>query len=520
MQVAVSGDNETAEIEEEAEEKQLLAESHPSDRQKQKGTMKKMKKKLVATNHSAAEAAPAATNKKMKFATHDSIPAKASPEAVKTQKKQLAALDSATAPEAAVTVSSPPQRRRTRHSGMATMDALPDPDIMLRAETRTLLATASEAAPLSVMPAKQRQQHDIEAGQTPPQNHTDVKSPAEDASAASVSNSVGLAQKQTRTRSGLSQGPARLAGASEAAAAAVSPGQKRRARKSSLSRSQAQPAEGSTPLSEDSVSPRRRSFHSGRRAQRPSSSRGQTQTPTPLYPKRESRLRHMTQPGSWGPPPSSGPPAQLQQSEAEEEEEQEKVKVEAKAEVGSDHRRRSSRHMNHPRDDNHMLMDHPAPQAEPPSEAPSVVPAKGKSKPMEKKSGQRATAGMVLEPQAGSVQKQQRLGKGRLQQQAVDPIDPVKHESQLPANGKRRRASVANPQSVEEEEDTAPAGTSSKSRSPGSAGRHVDPHDARERKAKRARTFDPASSSAAGQHEAASSQMALSDTKRAKHAKQ
>ena len=42
----------------------------------------------------------------------------------------------------------------------------------------------------------------------------------------------------------------------------------------------------------------------------------------------------------------------------------------------------------------------------------------------------------------------------------------------------------------------------------------------RERKAKRARTFDPASSSAAEQHEAASSQMALSNAKRAKHAKQ
>ncbi len=42
----------------------------------------------------------------------------------------------------------------------------------------------------------------------------------------------------------------------------------------------------------------------------------------------------------------------------------------------------------------------------------------------------------------------------------------------------------------------------------------------RERKAKRARTFDPASSSAADQHDAASSQMALSNAKRAKHAKQ
>jgi len=42
----------------------------------------------------------------------------------------------------------------------------------------------------------------------------------------------------------------------------------------------------------------------------------------------------------------------------------------------------------------------------------------------------------------------------------------------------------------------------------------------RERKAKRARTSDPASSSAADQHDADSFQMALSSAKRAKHAKQ
>lgn len=42
----------------------------------------------------------------------------------------------------------------------------------------------------------------------------------------------------------------------------------------------------------------------------------------------------------------------------------------------------------------------------------------------------------------------------------------------------------------------------------------------RERKAKRARTLDPASSSAADQHDASSSQMAFSNAKRAKHAKQ
>ncbi len=42
----------------------------------------------------------------------------------------------------------------------------------------------------------------------------------------------------------------------------------------------------------------------------------------------------------------------------------------------------------------------------------------------------------------------------------------------------------------------------------------------RERKAKRARTFDPASSSAADQHDAGLFQMALSNAKRAKHAKQ
>ncbi len=481
--VAVSGDDETAgkEEEEEADEKELLAEPHPSDRQPQKGAKKK--KKLVVTNHSAAEAAPAAANKKMKLAAPDSSAAKASPEAAKTEKKKLAALDSATAaeaaPEAAVTVSSPQQRRRTRHSGMATMEPLPDPDIMLRAETRTLLATASEAAPLSVMPAKQRQQHGTEAGQHPPQNHPDVKPLAEDASAASVPNSVGLAQRQSRTRSGLSQGPARLAGASEAAAAAaaVSPGQKKCARKSSLSQSQAQPAEGSTPLPVDHVSTRHRSSSSERRAQRPSSSSGQTQTPPPLYPKRESRLRRMTQPGSLGPPPSTVPSAQPQQSEAEEEE-QEKVKVEAKAEVGSDHRRRSSRQMNHPRDDSHMPTDHPAPQAEPPHEAPPVVPARRKPKSVEKKSGQQATAGMVLEQQAGSLQKQQRLGKGKLQQQAVDPVDPVKHESQRLANGKRKRSSVAAAPLLEEE-DTAPAGTSSKSLSPGSAGRHAQALDAR-----------------------------------------
>ena len=419
----------------------------------------------------------------MKLAAPDNIAAEASPEAAKTVKKKLAALDSATAAEAAaeaaVTVSSPQQRRRTRHSGMATVQPLPDPDIMLRAETRTLLATASEAAPLSVMPAQQRQQHGTEAGQHPPQNHSDVKPLAEDASAASVPNSVGLAQRQSRTRSGLSQGPARLAGASEAAAAAaaVSPGQKKCARKSSLSQSQAQPAEGSTPLPGDHVSPRHRSSSSGRRAQRPSSSSGQTQTPPPLYPKRESRLRRMTQPGSLGPPPSTVPSAQLQQSEAEEEE-QEKVKVEVKAEVGSDHRRRSSRQMNHPRDDSHMPTDHPAPQAEPPHEAPPVVPAKRRPKSVEKKSGQQATAGMVLEQRAGSLQKQQRLGKGKLQQQAVDPVDPVKHESQQLANGKRKRLSVAAAPLLEEE-DTAPAGTSSKSLSPGSAGRHAQALDAR-----------------------------------------
>ncbi len=417
----------------------------------------------------------------MKLAAPDSIPTEASPEAAKTQKKKLAALDSATAaeaaPQAAVTVSSPQQRRRTRHSGMATMDPLPDPDIMLRAETRTLLATASEAASLHVTSAKQQQQHGTEAGQHPPQMHPDVKSLAEDASAASVSNSGGLAQKQSRTRSGLSQSPARLAGASEAAAAAVSPGQKKCARKSSLSRSQAQPAEGSTPLPVDRVSPRHRSSSSGRRAQHPSSSSGQTQTPTPLYPKRESRLRRMTQPGSWGPPPSPVPSAQLQQSEAEEEE-QEKVKVEAKAEAGSDHRRRSSRHINHPRDDSHMPTDHPAPQAEPPREAPSVVPAKRKPKAVQKKSGQQATAGMVSEQHIGSVQKQPRLGKGKLQQQAIDPVDTVKHESQLPANGKRKRLSVATAPLLEEE-DTAPAGTSSKSLSPGLAGRHAQALNAR-----------------------------------------
>lgn len=42
----------------------------------------------------------------------------------------------------------------------------------------------------------------------------------------------------------------------------------------------------------------------------------------------------------------------------------------------------------------------------------------------------------------------------------------------------------------------------------------------RERKVKRPRTFDPAASSAADQHEAACSQVALSNAKRAKHAKQ
>ena len=463
------------------------------------------KKKLGATNPSAAEAAPAAASKKMKCTAPDSIPAEASPEAAKTQKKKkLAALDSATAaeaaPEAAVTVSSPQQRRRTRHSGMATMDPLPDPDIMLRAETRTLLATASEAAPLHVTPAKQ-QRHDTEAGQN--QSHSDAKPPTEDASAAVVPDDGGLAQKQSRTRSGLSQGPARLAGASEAAAAAVSPGQKKCAGLAGLTRSQAQPAEGSTRLLEDHVSPRHRASSSGRRAQLPPSSSGQTQTPAPpLYPKRESRLRRMTQPGSWGPPPSSDPPAQLQQSEAEEEE-QEKVKVEAKAEAGSDHRRRSSRHMNHPRDDTHTPTDHPALQAEPPHEAPPVVPTKRKLKSMEKKSGQQATTGVVLEPQAGSVQKQQRLGKGKLQ--AVDPVkhesqnDPgngkrkrvsvtkpllmeeeeVKHESQLPLNGRRKRTAVVSPP-LEEEEDSAPrAGTSSKSLSPGLAGRHAQALDAR-----------------------------------------
>jgi len=516
----------------------LLAEPQPSGRQPQKGAKKKKlgvpdrshaaamdlpkaarkKRKLVVTDHSAAEAAPAADNKKMKLATSDSVPTKASPAAAKTQKKKLAALDSVSAAETAskaaleatVTVSSPQQRRRTRHSGMATLDPLPDPDIMLRAETRTLLATASEAAPLHVTPAQQGQQHGTEAGQN--QNHSDAKPPTEDASAAVAPDSVGLAQKQSRTRSGLSQSPAQLAGASEAAAAAaVSPGQKKYARKSNLNRSQAEPAEGSTPLPENHVSPRHRSSSSGRRAQRPFSSSGQAQTqdPTPLYPKRESRLRRVTQPGSWGAPPSSGPPAQPQQSEAEEEE-QEKVKVEAKAEVGSDHRRRSSRHMTHPRDDTHTPTDHPASEAEPPHEAALVVPAKPQPKSAKKKSGQQATAGVVSEPQAGSLQKQQRLGKGKLQQQAVknesqhdsqhesqqpangkrkptsitkSPLveeEEVKHESQLPANGRRKRVSVVNPRLVEEEEGTAPAGgTSSKSLSPGWAGRHAHALDAR-----------------------------------------
>ena len=467
----------------------MLAEPHPSDRHPQKGVKKKKKKlgvpdrsdaaamdlseaarkkkKLVVTNHTAAEAAPAAANKKMKLAAPDSIPAEASPEAAKTQKKKLAALDSAAAAEAAleaaVTVSSPQQRRRTRHSGMATMEPLPDPDIMLRAETRTLLATASEAAPLHVTPAKQ--QHGTKAGQNPPQNHPDLKPLTEDAAATVVPSSIGLGQKQSRTRSGLCQSPAGLAAASEAAAAAAaSPGQKKCARKSSLSRSQAQPAEGSIPLPEEHVSPRHRASSSGRRAQPPSSSSGQAQTPTLLYPKRESRLRRMTQPGSCGSPASSGPPAQPQQ----------KVKVEA---VGSDHRRRSSRHMNHAQDDSHTPTNHPALQAEPPHEAPPVVPTKRKPKSPEKKSGQLATAGMVSEQQAGSGQKQQRLGKGKLQQQAVDP---VKHESQLPANCKRKRASVVNPPLVEEEEDAAPpAGVSSKSLSPGSAGRHAQALDAR-----------------------------------------
>ena len=500
-----------------------MTEPHPSEKEPQKGAKKKKKKfgvsdssamdlaeatskkkKLVGTNPRAAEAAPAAANKKMKLTAPDSSPTEASPEAAKTQKKKLAALDSATAaeaaPEAAVTVSSPQQRRRTRHSGMATMDPLPDPDIMLRAETRTLLATASEAAPLHVTPAKQ-QRHDTEAGQN--QSHSGAKPYTEDASAAVVPDDGGLAQKQSRTRSGLSQGPARLAGASEAAAAAVSPGQKKSAGKSSLTQMQAQPAGGSNRLPEDHVSPRQRTSSSGRRAQRPSSSSGQTQTPAPpLYPKRESRLRRMTQPGSWGPPPGGDPPAQLQQSEAEEEE-QEKVKVEAKAEAGSDHRRRSSRHMNHLRDDTHTPTDHPAPQAEPPHEAPPVVPTKRKLKSMEKKSGQQATTGVVTEPQAGSVQKQQRLGKGKLQ--AVDPVkhesqhDPgngkrkrvsvtkpllmeeeeVKHESQLPLNGRRKRTAEVSPPLEEEEDSAPPAGTSSKSLSPGLAGRHAQALDAR-----------------------------------------
>jgi len=517
----------------------LLAEPQPSGRQPQKGAKKKKlgvpdrsyaaamdlpkaarkKKKLVVTDHGAAEAAPAAANKKMKLATSDSVPTKASPAAAKTQKKKLAALDSASAAEAAskaaleatVTVSSPQQRRRTRHSGMATLDPLPDPDIMLRAETRTLLATASEAAPLHVTPAQQGQQHGTEAGQN--QNHSDAKPLTEDASAAVAPDSVGLAQKQSRTRSGLSQSPAQLAGASEAAAAAaVSPGQKKYARKSNLSVCcTTDMAEGSTPLPENHVSPRHRSSSSGRRAQRPSSSSGQAQTqdPTLLYPKRESRLRRMTQPGSWGAPPSSGPPVQPQQSEAEEEE-QEKVKVEAKAEVGSDHRRRSSRHMTHPWDDTHTPTDHPASEAEPPHEAAPVVPAKPQPKSAKKKSRQQATAGVVSEPQAGSLQKQQRLGKGKLQQQAVknesqhesqhesqqpangkrkrtsitkSPLveeEEVKHESRLPANGRRKRVSVVNPRLVEEEEGTAPAGgTSCKSLSPGWAGRHAQALDAR-----------------------------------------
>ena len=420
-------------VEPQAVAKQLQKESHRQkkvlarDSRGAKGSpesLKKEKKKKLANPDHIAEASAGVTEEERPAAA-DSTPAEASPAAAKTHKKKRLAVPKSSSveafPEAALQEAVSPQRRRTRHSGMATLEPLPDPDIMLRAETKILLATASPPAPLPVTPP--HAQHSTEAGQTQPGNQSQEKTRRETAQPDAPVNSRPV-QRPRRRASGLAQVKTAAPDVVPIPAPKSSQAQKQRAKKSGVARSKHQQAEGDKLVPVDCAAPADPSSSLGRQSQ--------SQTHASPRPKRESSLRRLTHRGSAY---ESGFLDQRQQLEPQEE-----AEAAGEDKAGPSQQRRSSRRMAHLHDRSQMSSADAAPHAEMPHAAQNTLVPKRLPRLGQTRTKQQA-ASDLSEQQTRSPQQQQQqqnvVGKGVLHQQVDTESDP-----QRLANGKRKRSAL------------------------------------------------------------------------------
>lgn len=421
-------------VEPEAAAKQLQKESHrrkkvlARDSRGAKASpefLKKEKKKnkLANPDHIAEVSAGVVEEKR---AAADSTPAEASPAAAKTHKKKRLAVPNSSSveafPEAALQETVSPQRRRTRHSGMATLEPLPDPDIMLRAETKILLATASPPAPLPSTPP--HAQHSTGAGQTQPGNQPQEKTRRETVQSDAPVNSRPV-QRPRRRASGLAQVKTAAPDVVPVPASKSSQAQKQHAKKSGVARSKHQRAEGDRLLPVDCAA-----------TADPSSSlrrQSQSQLHASPRPKRESSLRRLTQQGSAY---DSGFSDQRQQPEPQEE-----AEAEGEDKAGPSQQRRSSRRMAHLHDRSHMSSADAAPHAETPRAAQGTLVPKRSPRLGQKSMNQQAVSDVVLEHPTRSPQQQQQQqnvdGEGVLHQQ----VDTKSAPERL-ANGKRKRSTL------------------------------------------------------------------------------